>query len=85
MRWCKLDWKPDTGTKPRVVTGTRTLYVVDTGATPEGGKGAAHEARCFAMIVAQLSRDMGVDEARLAAMIQEGGLEKVFVLAEGRG
>lgn len=75
MRFCKLDWKPDTGhERPRVISGTRVLYEVDDKAVLTD---AQHVH--LSVVLALLGRETGLEEGRLDAMRQAGGLGEVLV------
>jgi hypothetical protein len=79
MRFCKLDWKPDAGhERPRVISGTRVLYEVDDKAVLTDGQ-HVH----LSVVLALLGREVGLEEGRLDAVIEAGGLEGVLVKAGG--
>jgi hypothetical protein len=74
MRFCKLDWKPDVGVEPRVISGTRVIYRIDPGAL----LGSVQHIH-LSVTLALLSKDIGIEEGRLDAMVEAGGLRDVLV------
>jgi hypothetical protein len=76
VRYCKLDWKPDTGMPPRIFHGTRILYSID-----DRVELTSRQRVYFPIVMALLAKDIGIEGTRLDAMIQEGGLGNVLVKA----
>jgi hypothetical protein len=77
MRFCKLDWKPDTGGEPRVISGTRVIYEIQSGVAMTVG-----QRIFFPIVCALLAKDIGIEEARLDAMVEAGGLGNILVKTE---
>jgi hypothetical protein len=78
MRFCKLDWKPDTGREPVVISGSREVYRVLPGAVlDEAQRGY------LSVTLALLAKEIGIEEGRLDAMVEAGGLGEVLVKVGG--
>lgn len=74
MRFCKLDWKPDTGTAPRVISGTRVIYEITVPVEL-----TTWQQLHLSVVLALLSKDIGIEEQRLDAMVEAGGLGNILV------
>jgi hypothetical protein len=74
MRFCKLDWKPDTGTSPRVISGTRVIYEITVPVEL-----TTWQQLHLPVVLALLAKDIGIEEQRLDAMVEAGGLTGVMV------